>query len=198
MRPPTAEPTPLPQDLEALQALVRAQAQDLAQVRARLAWLTEQYRLFRLQRFGPSRERVDERQVSGFEDPPGEESPPSPPPPATRLGRGRRAHTGGGRGPLPAHLPRERLVHELPEAERACPGCGQVRQVIGQECSEQLDIHPPRLVVLEQVRLKYACRHGQGQIQTPPPPAQPLAKSGASPGLLAWRVGGKSADGLPL
>ncbi|MDQ2694531.1 MAG: IS66 family transposase [Pseudomonadota bacterium] len=201
MTAPAAELPPLPQDPEALQALVRAQARELALVRAQLAWFTEQYRLSRLQRFGPSRERVDERQLRLFEDPPGLEPPPAadlPPPPASRLRRARRVHTGGGRGPLPAHLPRERIVHDLPEADRACPCCGQARQVIGQERSEQLDIHPPRLVVLEQVRLKYACRHCQGHIQTPPPAAQPIARSFVSPGLLAWLVVAKYADGLPL
>lgn len=201
MKPPAAELTPLPQAPEALQELVRAQAQELAQVRAQLAWFTEQYRLSRLQRFAPSRERVDERQLRLFDDGAEGEGVAAPgAPPATRATARtrRRVHTGGGRLKLPGHLPRERIVHDLPQAERACPCCGQPRQVIGQECSEQLDLHPARLVVIEQVRLKYACHHCQGQIQTPPPPPQPIPRSFVSPGLLAWLVVAKYADGLPL
>jgi hypothetical protein len=40
---------------------------------------------------------------------------------------------------MPSHLPRDRSVYELPEAQRGCQGCGQVRLVIGQEVSEQFD-----------------------------------------------------------
>jgi transposase len=58
--------------------------------------------------------------------------PPTPaakPPP-------RRGH---GRRPLPGHLPRERIEHDLAEAEKACPCCGRTRVRIGSETSEQLD-----------------------------------------------------------
>ena len=56
-----------------------------------------------------------------------------------------------------SHLPRDRRVYELSEAERLCHGCGQARVVIGQEVSEQLDYEPASLTVIEHVRLTYAC-----------------------------------------
>jgi len=69
----------------------------------------------------------------------------------------------------------------------------------GEERSEQLGIEPPRLKVLEHVRLKYACPACEaGGVQTAPKPPQPIPKSYASPGLLAWLVTAKIADGLPL
>src|SRR5918998_677524 len=46
---------------------------------------------------------------------------------------------GHGRRPLPADLPRERRVHDVPPDQRACPECGHDRVPIGEETSEQLD-----------------------------------------------------------
>ncbi len=43
-----------------------------------------------------------------------------------------------GRKPLPAHLPRIEVIHELSEDERKC-NCGCLKERIGQEESEQLD-----------------------------------------------------------
>jgi transposase len=54
-------------------------------------------------------------------------------------------------------LQRQRRVHELSAAERACPCCGQQREVIGEEVSEQYDCVPQSVFVSEHVRLKYAC-----------------------------------------
>lgn len=199
---PAYEKPALPETVEALHALIDAQRLALAELKAQLAWFTEQYRLAQQRRFGSSSEKGDPRQMALFELP---ESPPAlpeePPVAANRAEnspRGGRPRGGGGRQSLPPNLPRERIVHDVADADKPCPCCGQPRQVIGEERGEQLDIIPPRLKVLEQVRLKYACRQCEGQIQTPPLPAQPLPKSFVSPGLLAWLVVAKYADGLPL
>jgi hypothetical protein len=52
----------------------------------------------------------------------------------------RRRHRGHGRWPLPAHLPCELVLYELSESERQCPCCGEVRQEIGRQTSEQLTV----------------------------------------------------------
>jgi transposase len=54
---------------------------------------------------------------------------------ASRLGRG---NDHGGRR-LPANLPREQKVIDLPEEEKPCPRCGKQRVCIGEEISEKLD-----------------------------------------------------------
>src|SRR4029450_7644580 len=81
----------------------------------------------------------------------------TPPPPADQGKAPKPRHKGHGRQQLPKHLPRDRRVYELSEAERLWPGCGQARVVIGQEVSEQLDYEPASLTVIEHVRLTYAC-----------------------------------------
>ncbi len=90
-----------------------------------------------------------------------------------------------------------RIEHELLEAERFCD-CGCERHVIGEEVSEQLDLIPAQVQVLQHVRKKYACRRCESGITTAPMPPQPLPKSNASPGLLAFIMTAKFADALPL
>lgn len=102
-----------------------------------------------------------------------------------------------GRKPLPEHLPRIDVRHELPEAERVCPHDGAVLKAIGTVISEQLDIIPAQIRVLKHIRTTYACDCG-GCIKTAPLPPQPIPKSLASPGLLAHITVSKYQDALPL
>ena len=81
---------------------------------------------------------------------------------------------GHGRKPIPDHLPREIIRHELPLPERACPCCGDERAEIGFESSEQLEYIPASFRVLEHRRMKYACRRCQEHVAIVPPPARPL------------------------
>jgi len=102
-----------------------------------------------------------------------------------------------GRKPLPEHLPRIEVIHELPEAERYCPHDGALLTPINDVISEQLDIIPAQIRVLRHIRKTYACGCGRC-IKTAPLPAQPIPKSLASPGLLAHITVSKYQDALPL
>lgn len=102
------------------------------------------------------------------------------------------------RRPLPAHLPREEVVHDLTDAEKTCPHDGTRLEVMGEETSEQLDIIPANIRVLHHRRLKYACPCCRRHVVTAPLPAQPIPKSQASPGLLAFVATAKFVDGVPL
>lgn len=79
--------------------------------------------------------------------------------PGTRVGAHERRKPK--RLPLPAHLPRVPVLHEIPEADRVC-GCGAVKGEISAETSEQLDFIRPQLRVLQHIRPKYACQQCQG------------------------------------
>lgn len=108
-----------------------------------------------------------------------------------------------GRRPLPENLPRERVVYDIPEADKQC-GCGQPKSVIGEEVSEKLDIEPARLKVRQEVRLKYACRHCEGvedegpTVQVAPVAPAIIPKGIATPGLLAFVLTAKFVDALPF
>jgi transposase len=105
---------------------------------------------------------------------------------------------GHGRKGLPKNLPRVPVVYELTEAERRCPGCGELRVQISTECSERLDYKPASLFVVEHQRCTYACPHCEGHVVTADKPAQPLPKGLPGPGLLAHVITVKYADQIPL
>ncbi len=91
---------------------------------------------------------------------------------------------GHGRRRLQRALLRERILHELSEAERACPDCTRTMERIGEDSSERLEYVPATLKIIEDVRVKYACRCCS-HLKTAPKPAQPIAKGLAGASLLA-------------
>ena len=198
---------PLPDDPVALQALVRGQRERIAELEQRLAWFLVQYRLAQHRCFAASSETAVHQldlfaellAEPGPAEEPGPAAPAWPDPAGADGGSPAVARRHGGRRPLPASLPRETRVHDLADEHKVCPCCGQPRAVIGEARSEHVDIEPPRLKVITHVRLKYACPACEGGgVHTALKPPQPLPKRLASPGLLAWLVTAKIADGLPL
>lgn len=101
----------------------------------------------------------------------------------------------GGRQPLPRHLKRERIVHDLAEEEKHCPACQQDLRPIGEESSEHYEYVPAQLTVIEDVCRKYAC---DCTVKTATKPPQPIEKSTAGASLLAQVIVAKVADHLPL
>lgn len=101
----------------------------------------------------------------------------------------------GGRQPLPRHLKRERIVHDLADAEKHCSACRQDLRPIGEESSERYEYVPAQLTVIEDVCKKYAC---ECTVKTATKPPQPIEKSTAGASLLAQVIVAKVADHLPL
>ena len=119
------------------------------------------------------------------------------------LSKGKRRRRRGRSGKLPEHLPREIIRHELSEAERSCPCCGQTRDEIGVETSEQLELIPAQLKVIQHDRVKYACRDCQqhdvsAHVAIADKPPQPIEKGLPGPGLCAYTVLSKFGDHTPL
>ncbi len=146
-------------------------------------------------RTSPSSEKVSPDQLGLFNE--AEAETPAEEEPVESVPVAAHERKRGGRKPLPDYLPRVRIEHDLPEAEKTCPcGCSLTR--IGEDSSEQLDIIPAQVRVLQHVRLKYACKGCEETIKSAPLPAHPIPKSNASPGLLAHIAVAKYQDALPL
>ena len=97
---------------------------------------------------------------------------------------------------LPKDLPRIVIEHDLEDKRCSC-GAEKVR--IGTKTSEQLDVIPARVFVIEHQRHTYKCPCCEDAVpETAPMPVQPIPKSIASPGLLAHVAVSKYDDGLPL
>ncbi|MBF0147581.1 MAG: IS66 family transposase, partial [Magnetococcales bacterium] len=82
--------------------------------------------------------------------------------------------------------------------DKVCALDGHSLVEIGRETSEQLDIIPAQVKVIRHVRIKYACPHCRQGVNLAPMPSQPIPKSLASAGMLAFLAASKYADGLPL
>lgn len=89
----------------------------------------------------------------------------------------------GGRKLLPKDLPRVIVTHELSKAEQCC---GSELQKIDEVISEQLDIIPAQITVIEHVRYKCSCKRCNEALKTAPMPPQPILKSRASAEFLAY------------
>ncbi len=201
------EAATLPKDLTACHALIRQLLEQLDNSTRKLTQMEHQLQQLLRRLYGRSSEKIDPKQMVLFAEMlkqleaqnPAVELQPAPAAPAAapRKGHGRRR--------IPDDLPRERLIHDLPENEKPCPCCGTTREVIGQEVSEQLDIEPAKLKVIQHVRLKYICKaceqkaaEGGPQIQTAEKPLAPIEKGLAAPGLIAYVIVSKYCDHLPL
>lgn len=206
---------PLPEDLAACHAMIQLERQVRQQLTEQLESATRQlarteHRLEQLLRrlYGRSAEKLDPDQRVLFLDLLKELQPedgtPSPEPPLAPSPKSGTSN-GHGRRRIPKDLPRRRVLHDLPEEEKPCPCCGKMREVIGEETSEQLDYEPAKVSVIEHVRLKYACRaceenaaEGGPQITVAEKPLSPIEKGLAAPGLLAYIIVSKYGDHLPL
>lgn len=125
------------------------------------------------------------------EDVPDDEATHETPPEKRRQAR-------GGRKPLPKDLPRERVVHAVPEAERACSCCGETMEPFAEDITEELEYIPAKLFVKEHVRPKYACKGCQEGVKQASLPPRPIEKGIPGPGLLAHVLVSKYVDHLPL
>jgi transposase len=98
------------------------------------------------------------------------------------------------RKPLPEHLSREQIVHEV---ACHCPQCGGALKSIGEDISEMLEWIPGRYQVIRHVRPKFTCRSCDHLVQASAP-SRPIARGMAGPGLLAHVLVSKYCDHLPL
>lgn len=116
--------------------------------------------------------------------------------PATQVA----GHTRGKRGrkPLDPNLPREILPHELPEPDRFCAHDGHALVEIGVETSEQLDVIPEQVRVIQHQRVKYACPCCDLGIKVTPAPARIIPHGLLTESALAWIITGKYQYGMPL
>lgn len=85
------------------------------------------------------------------------------------------------RGPLPAHLPRERVVIPGPTS---CPCCQGKLSKLGEDVTETLEVVPRHWKVVQTVRERMACR-ACDTVSQPPAPFHPIARGRAGPELLA-------------
>jgi transposase len=171
---PPLSATQLPDDLATLKSMILELVECMYQRDRDIAALRHRVELLIQRLYGPRGERFDPNQPLLFPlEQPDEVAAAAPPPAAEdKPKRKCRPH---GRRRLPEHLPRVPHHHELTIAERICSNCGQVREEIGIDTSEQLDYKPASLFVVEHFVHKYACPCCSKARQQPLPPTTEAA-----------------------
>ncbi len=189
-------------ELDSQQAALAAQQAELAAQKAELTAVQEQLRLMLARRFGASSERAADAQLGlsneAEQDAAGDDDDDESSSEADSVDVPAHVRTRPTRKPLNKDLPRVAVVHDLAEADKVCPHDGTALECIGTVDSEQLDIVPATVRVLRHERRKYGCPCCKQHMATAPMTAQPIPKSQASPGLLAFVAAAKYVDALPL
>lgn len=152
------DPDTLKRMIRELLDLLRSRDRELDGVRHRLDQLLRRLYGPKGEKFRPDQPGLFDllKEIAAAEVAP-PSPPPSPPPAPEDAAKRPKKRKGHGRRPLPDDLRRERIVYDVPEADKVCPCCQTARVKIGEETSEQLDYRPAKLFVWEHVRLKYAC-----------------------------------------
>jgi transposase len=193
----------LPDDIETLKRLVIEGQAALEEAEARLRSRQLEIQTLKLQiaqlkrlQFGRSSEQLNEKIAQlelALEDLEAAEgaAPAAAPVPETVREKSTRR-------PLPAHLPRENILHEpLPSEACTCPACGGTMRLLGEDVAELLEYIPDRFKVIRHIRPKLACIRCEKIVQAPAP-SRPIARGLAGPGMLAHVLVSKYADHLPL
>lgn len=196
----------LPNDIEALKALVLAARQNLADKDAELtrvhdanARLWDILRQLRRAQFGRKSEKLDPDQLGlALEEveqalselnPTAETSQPT-------LSASSKKERAVNRGALPSHLPREEIV--VDPQDKTCPCCHGAMHVMGEDRSERLDVVPAQFKVIVTRRPKYACRSCEEGVVQAPATARLIEGGLPTENLVAHVLVSKYADHLPL
>jgi transposase len=198
----------LPDDVEALKALVLKERAEAAAVLAKLsdsdaiiAHLKLQIAKLKRDQYGPSSERsarlldqlelqLEEIEASASEDDLLAEMAAAKTTQVAAFTRKKPA-----RKPFPAHLPRERILHPTPTS---CACCGGTRlSKLGEDITETLEVIPRSWKVIQHVREKVSCRDCES-ISQAPAPFHVIPRGWAGPSLLAMILFEKYGQHQPL
>jgi len=199
-------PEDLPNDIEALKALLLEQAlllgkkdsllsekdSQLAQWQSKYTFILEQWRLAQQKQFGKSSE-ISPGQGELFDEIAAESDVIDTETETQTVSYTRQKPK---RQPLPKDL-------DIAESDKVCSCCQGALHCIGEDRSEKLDFIPAQLKVIETVRPKYACREcektgTQNAIKQAAIPPSIIPKGIATPSLLSQIITGKFQYSLPL
>lgn len=196
----------LPDDIDVLKTLLMATQSEYSEqlqqkdqhidtLAKKVSYLSEMVAFLKIRQFYKSSEKHPD-QAELFNEPEVEDDASLSALSDESSGNAPKTKSKAGRKPLPKNLPRERVEHALPAGKKC--DCGAEFKEIGEEVSEQLEIIPAKVIVHQLVRKKYVCPCCDGSLKLAPMPKQPIPKSIAGPGLMAYIATAKYQDAMPL
>ena len=191
----SALPDDLPDDVDALKAMVANLREQLSSRAIEIEHLKLTIAKLRRMQFGRKSEKLD-RQIEQLElrleDLQADEGAAASAAAPKKTQAHREAPV---REPLPAHLERDERVH-LPAAEN-CPECGGTLKLLGEDVAEQLEYVRAHFRVIRHRRPKLACPCCDCIVQAAAP-SRPIERGMPGPGLLAHVVASKFMYHVPF
>src|SRR3989338_10126791 len=175
-----------------LQSELQQVLEVLDQANKKIAWFEEQFKLSRDRQFGRSSEKLPSQQIL-FDAMECDEIKTVEEKETITYTRSKPKKSCG-RKLDTSKLPRERVLHDV--EEKIC-GCGKALVKIGEDTSEQVELIPAVLKVIEHVTPKYAC-HTCKKIVQGKKPETVVPKAMAANSLIADVVVKKYQYHLPL
>jgi transposase len=187
--------------IESLETENELLKQEKAQLELKLKYFEEQHRLYLNKMYGKSSEKLDNGQISLFNEAESSAKPEAPEPTVEEITYKRRKKQGH-REEMLKDLPVETVEYHLPETEQTCE-CGNMLHIMGKEVRKELKIVPAQVSVVEHVQYVYSCRDCEkNNTNTPvkkakmPKPAIP--GSIASSSAIAHVMSEKFVKSIPL
>lgn len=173
--------------------------EQVEKLNAQIIWFKEQVKLIRHKQFGKQSEQT-QTILPLFDDSESDEvteteEPISASKVRVTYEREKKKKTNG-RNIDTSNLPREQIIHDLSDAEKIC-ACGNPLCKIGEDKSENLELIPAQIKVVEHITPKYTCRHCE-TIKQSKKPESPIQKCMAGTSLIVDVIIKKYDHHLPL
>ncbi len=186
-------------DLENEVAVLKHENEEL---RAKVKFLEEQFKLSQVQKYGSSSDTVDPMQLSIFNEAEKLSAQKSEEPDLEEITYKRKKGHSKSRKTYD-DLEVVEVYYEIPEEDQICPKCNHELHEMKVEVRKELTIIPAQVKITHHKRLVYACRHCDqegigGTIVKADTPKPVIPGSLASPSLLAFIMDKKYAQAQPL
>jgi transposase len=183
--------------LTSTQSELKTTQHHAASLEAEIRWLKEQIKQGKQRHFGRQTETTSALQclLPIFDKNEGDEAQVT-----TEEEKGTITYTRrkkqNGRNLDTSKLARERVYHDIPDADKQCQ-CGCQKELMKEEIREQIDYVPAKLKVIEHVTPTYRCR-GCDTLQSGKKPEAAIPKCMATSGFVAQVIIDKYQRHLPL
>jgi transposase len=174
------------------------------ELKAKIKWYQEQFRLAKEKQFGRSSEKTEGYgdQLGFFDEAENEADHKVAEPAMEEITYSRKKRVGKREEDL-SSLPVETIEYDLPEEEKACSQCGEPMHVMSKETRRELKIIPAQVSVVEHVRYIYSCRDCEKnatevQVKKAKMPNPVIPNSVASPSTIAYIMTQKYGMASPL
>jgi len=171
--------------------------EELSEAVAKINWFTQQLKSQKAKQFGKSSEHAEAIQFDLFPEKTTETTVEKVTVENAKEDSATRKTKSKGRCIDTSKLERERVVHDVASEALCCEQCQKKLIKLGEDVSEQLELVPGRIKVVEHVRIKYTCRPC-GTVRMAPKPPAPIPKCMAGAELLTEVILAKYERHIPM